>query len=727
MAAVSAGPQGSRVLFTQNVTIPSNWNLPKDTIWSGTSPATGSVQVTIPAGVVIDNLRGINFGLQLTTQNTAPCLTFSGDGTNPYVFIVELGALLDRQGTVELAQIPDTQYGVFATFGSPTRAFPAPTTAVFRGMGVGSVLIASQAEPGIFGGIQDADFSGLGTLIEQNGIDAIYGNTYPSFTGSIIPFYGASPQNFGPQTPGTVLSADPIPGRLPSFRGVTTTSLLGPGHRSCNILFFDYNTTVPPLQQDGSIMFPYASLALAIAYTATQPAAMSWRIIGGPGIEPGDVTLPAGRAYFIEGHHIDFTVLRNITQTVDVPYASTLEYANLTVLDTSVVDGGSPNGCIIYTKNARRGAITQTGSSLVAVIDSGLVDEGFPDVFPNNTVTGDTIITGPISGTNTIYEPGCNFLIGQAIQLTGCSIQAAELKGIDPIVVKDTVFGYFNPIIGNNAMDAPNEVFLDDKTTLSWNDQLGTAPNNTFVVTDYGTSNERYSSNTQDRYYFGRQSVLQFRSDWNSPTATWGYLGSPPTRGLSFTTGVPSQARASVTQRKDWLLVQPSYDGSGLFLGSRQLLHPPGSNFSCELGPISMDSYSQVPFLGADVMYYVFSQQAGSDIDLNNLVLIELARIAMDMWAIGMIVITSGSIVYSNVNSISADTCPASYLAIDVSGSVVSCYYSKDRESWKGIGSYDTVLSPMALDRTSIFVQAGQGPNCIFGFKEQNIYGGITI
>jgi hypothetical protein len=514
-----------------------------------------------------------------------------------------------------------------------------------------------------------------------------------------------------------------------SLTNIMAVTLVGPAaHRSCNILWVDYNTVVPISQRDGSISYPYLTVAEALTYIGTQPAASAWEIIAGPGTEPADLAIPAGYSLFFVGHYADVTILPNITQTVDLPYTSTLSFKNITVGDISVVDGGSPNGLIVYAENAKRGALTQTGTSLVSVVDSSTIDEAFPVMFPPaGVVQGDTVITGTISGTNVIYDPGCNNLNGQAVYLSGTSIQAATITVAETAIIKDTQWGFYNPQIIKNAGDFPIEVFLDAPSTISWNDKVGIAPVNTFVTTDFGTANERYSCNQQDRYYFGRQSVVQFRTDWNSPLATWGYLGSPPTRGASFTTGVPAEARASVTQRKDWLLVQPSYDGTGLFLGSKQLLHPPGSVISVELGEFSMDSYSQSPFIGTDVLYWMFSQQASGDIDLDNFVLFQLLRTAVDTWIVGMIVRYSGSVIYSNSNTIIADTCPASYAQISQNGSVVQVLYSKDRNSWKQVGNYDLVLTPLALDRTSIFVQAGQGPNTIFGFKEFNTYLSPTI
>ena len=513
-----------------------------------------------------------------------------------------------------------------------------------------------------------------------------------------------------------------------SLTNIMAVTLVGPAaHLSCNILWVDYNTVVPISQRDGSISYPFLTIAEALTYIGTQPASSVWEIIAGPGAEPTNLAIPAGYGLFFVGHYANSTILSNITQTVDLPYVSTLSFKNITVGDISVVDGGSPNGLLVQTENARRGSITQTGTSLVYVVDTGPIDEGFPYVFPGGVVDGDTIVTGRISGTNVIYESGCNELNGQLVNLSGCSIEAANITVVDTAIIKNTQWKFYNPQIINNAGDFPIEVFLDAPSTISWNDKVGTAPNDTFVTIDYGTANEQYSCNQQDRYYFGRQSVVQFRADWNSPLATWGYLGSLPARGASFTTGVPSQARASVTQRKDWLLVQPSYDGIGMFLGSKQLLHPPGSVISVELGEFSIDSYSQSPFDGPDVMYWVFSQQSGGDIDLENLVLFQIARTALDTWTVGMIVKYFDSIIYSNSNTIISDTCPAAYAQISQNGSVVQVLYSKDKKSWKQVGSYDLALTPLALDRVSIFVQAGQGPNTIFGFKEFNTYLSPTI
>lgn len=512
-----------------------------------------------------------------------------------------------------------------------------------------------------------------------------------------------------------------------SLLGVIGSTTVGPGHRSCNLIFVDYQTTIPSMQQDGSISFPYQSCAVALTYISTQTAGQIWELRCGPGTEPGNLTIRTQDHIIFVGHHLNATSLNQVTLTADLPNVSIVGYKNISVGDTIVSDGGSPNTAIIYTENAKRGSITQTGSSLVGVIDSGTSDSGFPSVLGNCTVDGDTIVTGPIYGTNILYDTGCTSLDGQSVYLSGCLFQAANISFVETLIIKNSDWGFDHPLINNNAIDTAIEAFLDAHSTLSWNDRLGLAPNNTFVTTDFGTSNERYSCNQEDRYYFGRVPVTTFRTDWNSPIATWGYLGSLPDRGISFTTGIPSEARASISQRKDWLLVQPSYDNTGLFLGSRQLLHPPGSVIFLELGPVSMDSYSQSPFVAADVMSFLFSEQVAGDIDLNNYVLFQLARTALDTWIVQMNVTTGGVISYLNNNTIIADTCPLSYLGIEQIGTIVRCFYSKDRESWKSIGSYDTSLSPLALDRVSIFLQAGQPPNCIFGIKEMNVYLSATI
>ena len=513
-----------------------------------------------------------------------------------------------------------------------------------------------------------------------------------------------------------------------SLTNLMANTLVGPAAtRSCNILWVDYQTTVPSGQRDGTIAYPYLTAAEAVAYIGTQPTNSAWRVILGPGTEPLDLVIPSQYQIFFEGHRSDLTNLLNVTLTADLPNTSVIGYKNLTVLNTAILDGGSPGGAIIYTDNSTRGAIAQGGTSLVSVIDSGSPNEGNPAVFPGCTVAGDTIVTGLISGTNVIYDADCTDLTAQSVYLSGCSVAAANITVVETTIIKDSVWDFYNPQIISAAGDFPIEVFIDAASTVSWNDKRGTAPLSTFVTINYNTSTEEYSCNTDDRYYFGRQSVVDFRVDWNSGIATWDYLGSLPERGASFTTGTPAQARASVKQRKDWLLVQPSYDGTGLFLGSRQLLHAPGSNISVELGPISVDSYSQDPFVDADILYWVFSEQLSGDIDLDNLVLFQLSRTAIDTWTVGIIVKTAGVVVYNNSNTIISDTCPLSYIQISKTGTVVEAFYSKDKLSWKSVGSYDTVLAPLALDRVSIFIQAGQGPNTIFGFKEYNVYQGPTI
>lgn len=513
-----------------------------------------------------------------------------------------------------------------------------------------------------------------------------------------------------------------------SLTNLMANTLVGPAaSRSCNLLFVDYGTTVPMGQRDGTIAYPYLTGAEAVAYIGTQPTGSDWRVIMGPGTEPSTLTVPSQYQIFFEGHRADLTNLLDVHLTADLPSTSTIGYKNMTVGNTVIADGGSPGGAIIYTENSTRGSITQSGTSLVSVIDAGSVNEGNPAVFPSCTVAGDTIVTGSISGNNVIYDTDCTALTAQSVYLSGCSLAAATITVVETTVIKDSVWDFYNPQIISAAGDFPIDIYIDAPSTISWNDKRGTAPNDTFVTINYGTANEEYSCNTDDRYYFGRQSVVQFRSDWNSTIATWDYLGSLPARGDSFTTGSPAQARASIKQRKDWLLVQPSYDGTGLFLGSRQLLHAPGSNISVELGPLSMDGYSQSPFVDADIMYWVFSEQLSGDIDLNNLVLFQLARTAIDTWTVGMIVKTFGMVVYNNSNTIISDTCPLSYIQISKTGSIVEAFYSKDKLSWKSVGSYDAVSPPLALDRVSIFVQAGQGPNTIFGFKEYNVYQSPTI
>lgn len=260
-------------------------------------------------------------------------------------------------------------------------------------------------------------------------------------------------------------------------------TLIGPAAtRSCNILWVDYNTAVPMAQRDGTIAYPYLTQDEAVAYIATQPANSAWLIRSGPGTEPAPISLPAGYTFIFEGHNPDVSIMAGQIQTVDLPYASVLKYININAGDTAVIDGGSPNTLLIQTENATRGSIAQTGTSLVYVIDTGSINEGFPNTFSGGIVEGDTAVTGKISGTNIIYAAGCDNLNGQLVQLSGCSIEAAAITVVETAIILMTDWKFYYPQINNNAGDSAIEVYLDAASTKSWNDKRGTAPVNTFVT-----------------------------------------------------------------------------------------------------------------------------------------------------------------------------------------------------------------------------------------------------
>ncbi len=187
------------------------------------TPATGQVTLTLADGAIIDNLRGVRFGLVLKLLNTAPCLTWTADVGIPIVFYVADGAALDRSASgADLAQIADNAYGVYACNGDSNRAVPAPAAGkgVMRGMGSGTVLIGSQVGATIYGGILPGDFVGTGSIMLQNGIGSsvLTGADFPGLT-ITQQAYGADPRNFGPQAAGTALAGPAAgPAALPTFR-----------------------------------------------------------------------------------------------------------------------------------------------------------------------------------------------------------------------------------------------------------------------------------------------------------------------------------------------------------------------------------------------------------------------------------------------------------------------------------------------------------------------------
>lgn len=202
-AAVSAGPPGSRVWFPNGSTTLSvgALSLPIGTMFCASgSPATGVCEVVIPPATTLDNFLGAGQGCVVTFQNAAPCLTFSGSGSNPWVLLTKDGGAIRRTGTAPLAQIPATQYGMWAPQGSVHGAVPAPTSAVFEGLDPASVLIGWQqnvASASSSSGIQPGDFEGLGTIVLYNGIGAsrLTASDFPGFVGSLVQQYSADPKN----------------------------------------------------------------------------------------------------------------------------------------------------------------------------------------------------------------------------------------------------------------------------------------------------------------------------------------------------------------------------------------------------------------------------------------------------------------------------------------------------------------------------------------------------
>ena len=198
-AAVSAGPPGSRVWFPNGSTTLSvgALSLPIGTMFCASgSPATGVCEVVIPPATTLDNFLGAGQGCVVTFQNAAPCLTFSGSGSNPWVLLTKDGGAIQRTGTAPLAQIPAAQFGVWAPLGRD-RAIPAPTSAVFEGLDPSAVLIGSQNVASQFSGVQAGDFEGDGTLVLQNGIAAsrLTAPDFPGFVGSLVQQYSADPKN----------------------------------------------------------------------------------------------------------------------------------------------------------------------------------------------------------------------------------------------------------------------------------------------------------------------------------------------------------------------------------------------------------------------------------------------------------------------------------------------------------------------------------------------------
>jgi hypothetical protein len=302
MTAVTAGPKGSRVLFTANATIPSNWVLPQDTRWYSITPATGQITVTIPAGVTISNLRGIEFGLVVKFLNTGPCLTWPADVGIPIVFYVGLGAALDRSGSgADLAQIPDMVYGVYAVNEDSGKAVPSPAAyAVMRGMGMGTVLIGSQVSVSFAGGIIPGDFAGSGSLILQNGIGStvLTAADFPAFTGTITSqIYSADPRNFGPQLAKTVL-AGPLSGGpdLPTFKPIG--SLLSNLYTQLITEIWVGAPLDPMVTPTGSPIAPFPNYASAMAYIATRPEEY-FKVNVAPDMS-GDITVPPNKGILFE-------------------------------------------------------------------------------------------------------------------------------------------------------------------------------------------------------------------------------------------------------------------------------------------------------------------------------------------------------------------------------------------------------------------------------------------
>jgi len=174
LALLEPGDQPT-VTFTDSFTVPGPIDMRGGT-WRSVTFQTGAVTLTLPDGVVIDNLRGITDGIAVVCSPTTADGVFTFSTLQPpgavKVFFVGLGAILVNFGTKALfALAGGGDFFVYAANSSPRLSFP-PDTAPVVLAGAGDGVIGA-ASGGYAGGFPDGwVVGGVGGILQyQFGID----------------------------------------------------------------------------------------------------------------------------------------------------------------------------------------------------------------------------------------------------------------------------------------------------------------------------------------------------------------------------------------------------------------------------------------------------------------------------------------------------------------------------------------------------------------------------
>lgn len=481
MTAVSNGPKGSRVLFTTNVSIPSNWTLPQDTRWFSVTPATGQVTVTIPAGVVIDNLRGIEFGLVVKFLNTGTCLNWSADVGIPIVFYVGLGAALDRSASgADLSEIPDMVYGVYAVNQDANSSVPSPASfSVMRGMGMGTVLIASQVGATFSGGILPGDFSGMGSLIFQNGIGSSIRTLadFPAFTGTIAAqYYGTDPRNFGPQTANNVLSGPLMGGPdLPTFKPMS--SLLGNFYTKLITEIWVGAPLNPAVVPTGSPLAPFPDYASAMTYIMSRPEEY-FKVNVAPEVT-GDITVPANKGILFQCSTIGASSIGDLIitgSTDDKHQVFIIGFASIDTID--FVGGTMDTGILaIHRFCDIKGPTTNSGSINAFIVAAGILEQS--TLLTSVTFQG---INLGATGTFIGYNVDCQIdITANTITLSDSKAPPAISSYGTNIFLSECEFNN-TPVI--TFIGAPGIATFDDETTLNYYKLSGSIANGSIIRDD---------------------------------------------------------------------------------------------------------------------------------------------------------------------------------------------------------------------------------------------------